>query len=83
MAAIRTQFERTLKYPDEAFFHDDLSEVNQSFYFYEFIADAERHDLRFVGEASANELHPEKFTPEVMRKNGGTKRSEGNRPGTV
>jgi methyltransferase-like protein/trans-aconitate methyltransferase len=68
VAAIRTQLERTLKYPDEAFFHDDLSEVNQSFYFYEFIADAERHDLKFVGEASANELHPEKFTPEVMRK---------------
>jgi methyltransferase-like protein len=68
VAAIRTQFERTLKYADEAFFHDDLSEVNQSFYIYEFIADAERHDLQFVGEASSNELHPEKFSPEVMRK---------------
>jgi len=68
VAAIRAQFERTLKYADEAFFHDDLSEVNHSFYIYEFIADAERHDLQFVGEASSNELHPEKFSPEVMRK---------------
>jgi SAM-dependent methyltransferase len=30
-AAIQAQFERTLKYVDEAFFHDDLSEVNQPF----------------------------------------------------
>jgi SAM-dependent methyltransferase len=66
--SIRAQFERTVKHRDEAFFHDDLSEVNRSFYFYEFIGDAERHDLQFVGEASANELHPEKFTPEVMQK---------------
>ena len=68
VAAIRTQFERTVKHADEAFFHDDLSEVNQPFYFHEFIADAERHDLQFVGEASANELHPGKYSPEVMRK---------------
>src|ERR1700756_786056 len=40
VAAIRAQFDRTLKYSDEAFFHDDLSEVNHSFYIYEFIADA-------------------------------------------
>jgi len=68
VAAIRSQFERTVKCRDEVFFHDDLSEVNQSFYFYEFISDAERYDLQFVGEASANELHPGKFSPEVMRK---------------
>jgi methyltransferase-like protein/trans-aconitate methyltransferase len=68
VVAIRTQYERTLKYADEAFFHDDLSEVNQSFYFYEFMADAERHGLQFVGEANSNELRPGKFAPEVMRK---------------
>ena len=68
VAAIRTQFERTVKHADEAFFHDDLSEVNQPFYFHEFIADAERHDLQFVGEASANELPAGKYSPEVMRK---------------
>jgi methyltransferase-like protein len=68
VAAIRAQYERTIKYADEAFFHDDLNEFNQSFYFSEFISDAERHCLQFVGEASANELHPGKFTPEVMQK---------------
>jgi methyltransferase-like protein/trans-aconitate methyltransferase len=66
--AIRAQFDRTVKYADEAFFHDDLSEVNQPFYFYEFMADAERHGLKFVGEASANDLDPDQFNTEVMTK---------------
>lgn len=60
--AIRGEFERVKKYPDEAFFHDDLNEVNQPFYFYEFIADAKRHGLQFVGEASSNQLNLEKLT---------------------
>ena len=66
--AIRAEFERTVKYTDEAFFHDDLSEVNQPFYFYEFIAQANRHGLQFVGEANANELNPEKFKPEAVKR---------------
>jgi methyltransferase-like protein/SAM-dependent methyltransferase len=65
IAAIRSQFERTLKYTDEAFFHDDLSEVNQPFYFHEFMSAAERHGLQFLGEARANDLEPGKFTPQV------------------
>ena len=68
VAAIRGQFDRTTRYADEAFFHDDLSEVNQSFYFYQFNSDAERHDLQFVGEASANDLQPGKFTSAVMER---------------
>jgi methyltransferase-like protein/SAM-dependent methyltransferase len=68
VAAIRSQYERTLKYVDEAFFHDDLSEINQPFYFYEFIADAGRHGLRFLGEARANDLQAGAFTPQVMQR---------------
>jgi methyltransferase-like protein/SAM-dependent methyltransferase len=68
VAAIRSQYERTLKYVDEAFFHDDLSEINQPFYFHEFIADAACHGLRFLGEARANDLQPGIFTPQVMQR---------------
>jgi methyltransferase-like protein/protein-L-isoaspartate O-methyltransferase len=68
VAAIRGQFERTKRYADEAFFHDDLSEVNQSFYFHEFNSEAERHGLQFVGEASANDLQPGKFNPPVLQR---------------
>jgi methyltransferase-like protein/SAM-dependent methyltransferase len=68
IAAIRAQYERVIRYTDEAFFHDDLNELNQSFYFSEFIVDAERHGLQFVGEASSNELQPGRYTPAVMKK---------------
>jgi methyltransferase-like protein len=70
VAAIQAQFERTLKYTDQAFFHDDLSEVNQPFYLYEFMAQAEGHGLKFLGEAGPNELDLEKFTPEIAKKMG-------------
>jgi methyltransferase-like protein/SAM-dependent methyltransferase len=68
IATIRAQFERTLKYTDEAFFHDDLNEFNQPFYFHEFMTDADRHGLRFLGEARTNELEASKFTPQVMQR---------------
>jgi methyltransferase-like protein/SAM-dependent methyltransferase len=68
IAAIRSQLERTLKHTDEAFFHDDLSEVNQPFYFHEFISAAERHGLQFLGEARSNDLEAGKFTPQVMQR---------------
>jgi len=66
--AVRAELDRTVKYTDEAFFHDDLSAVNRPFYFYEFMADAKQHGLRFVGEANANELNPEKFKPEAVKR---------------
>ncbi len=68
IAAIRSQFERTQKCADEAFFHDDLNEVNQPFYFHEFISAAERHGLQFLGEARANDLEAGKFTPQVAQR---------------
>jgi SAM-dependent methyltransferase/methyltransferase-like protein len=68
--AIQAELKRILKYTDAAFFHDDLSEVNQPFYFYEFIADAKRHGLQFVGEASANELNFQELTPQAASKMG-------------
>jgi methyltransferase-like protein/SAM-dependent methyltransferase len=68
IAAIRSQLDRTLKYTDETFFHDDLSEVNQPFYFHEFMSNAERHGLQFLGEARANDLEAGKFTPQVMQR---------------
>lgn len=68
VAAIRAQFDRTLKHRDEAFFHDDLNEINRPFYFYEFMTDAERHGLKFVGEASESDLDPELYSPDAVAK---------------
>jgi cyclopropane fatty-acyl-phospholipid synthase-like methyltransferase/methyltransferase-like protein len=64
--ALRTEAERVAKYTDEVFFHDDLSEVNRSFYFHEFMADARQHRMQFLGEAGPNELGSRDFNPEAI-----------------
>ncbi|MBV9671485.1 MAG: class I SAM-dependent methyltransferase, partial [Verrucomicrobia bacterium] len=65
---LKLQFERSMKYMDEAFFHDDLSDVNQPFYFHEFMQEAGHYRLRFVGEAMPADLDPSKFRPGVLEK---------------
>jgi SAM-dependent methyltransferase len=64
-AILRTELDRVMKYPDEVFFHDDLSEVNQPFYFHEFVRDAVQYGLRFLGEASPETLNLSKYTAET------------------
>jgi 2-polyprenyl-3-methyl-5-hydroxy-6-metoxy-1,4-benzoquinol methylase len=66
--ALKSEFERAIKYRDEAFFHDDLSEINHSFYFHEFMTDAHRHGLQFLGDSRPNELNPGRVTEEVLSK---------------
>ncbi|MBV8214681.1 MAG: methyltransferase regulatory domain-containing protein, partial [Verrucomicrobia bacterium] len=65
---IRAELHRLLKYSDTGFFHDDLNEINQPFYFHEFIGDARRHRLQFVGEAGPNDLNLAELSPEVSSK---------------
>ncbi len=51
-------YQEILKYELESFdrrpvqniYHDDLAEINQPFYFTEFIAEAEKNDLKFLSE---------------------------------
>jgi methyltransferase-like protein/cyclopropane fatty-acyl-phospholipid synthase-like methyltransferase len=76
VTALRAELERVSKQRDEVFFHDDLGEINQPFYFHEFIAAAHRHNLRFVGEASSDDLHPENLTPEVVSNLGELEKEE-------
>jgi SAM-dependent methyltransferase len=66
VSALKTEFERVMKYTDEVFYHDDLSEINQAFYFEEFITAAQLQSLQFLGEASPNELGPRNFAPDVI-----------------
>lgn len=65
--AVKHQFERLLKVADPVVFHDDLSDQNQPFYFFEFMADAARHGLQYLGEAGPNELPPEKYGASVIQ----------------
>jgi methyltransferase-like protein len=63
--ALRGEFERVAIQQDELFFHDDLNEINQPFYFHEFISAAHQHQLQFLGEAGSEDLRGENLTPEM------------------
>jgi len=45
--------------------HDDLAELNQPFYFHEFMAQAQDHALQFLGEADLTPLEAQFATPAV------------------
>jgi methyltransferase-like protein/ubiquinone/menaquinone biosynthesis C-methylase UbiE len=48
---LREHMERMLRYSTALLFHDDLAEVATPFYFHEFIAHANHHQLAFLSEA--------------------------------
>lgn len=68
MEAFRTQLGRIVKYDDESLYHDDLNPLAQPFYFHEFMEEAERHDLQYVGEAVLDSSDRAQFTPETLQR---------------
>ena len=50
-AAIRKEMENLLERGAEAIFHDDLAETNDPVYLLDFMADAARHGLQYLGDA--------------------------------
>jgi SAM-dependent methyltransferase len=68
VVALGFEFARVVEQQDAVFFHDDLSDTNQPFYFHEFISAAHRHNLQFLGEAGSDELHAENFTADALNK---------------
>jgi SAM-dependent methyltransferase len=54
--AWRRELERAARSADGALFHDDLAEVNQPFYFHEFLAQAEGAGLQFLAEAELSAM---------------------------
>ncbi len=68
---LQHQFDRIQKYIDAGFYHDDLSAINQPFYFHEFNDAANRHGLQFLAEADFTDMHIAGLTEEaeaVIRK---------------
>ena len=45
------EFEKLRERPLETLFHNDFAEFNQPFYFTEFVAEAEKHNLQFLSES--------------------------------
>lgn len=50
---------------DFLLYHDDLSEVNQPFFFADFMADAQRHGLQFAAEANFSQMSTESLPPDL------------------
>ena len=57
-AILKKELERFSKFDASEIFHDDLSEVNQPFYFYEFARMLDKHELQFLAEADLYTMFP-------------------------
>ena len=62
---LQDEFERMSKRSKEALYHDELAEVFQPVYFYQFMEHAQRHELQFLGEADFFEMHTGGLTPQA------------------
>jgi methyltransferase-like protein/cyclopropane fatty-acyl-phospholipid synthase-like methyltransferase len=62
---LQDEFERISKRSHEALYHDELAEVFQPVYFYQFMEHAQRHELQFLGEADFFEMHTGGLTPQA------------------
>ena len=65
------QSERVNKYSDAGLFHDDLSSINQPFYFHEVMAHAAAEGLQFLAEADVVDNRAEQYPPQVEAVLGG------------
>jgi len=62
---LQQQFDRVQRYIDAGFYHDDLSAINQPFYFHEFNEAANRHGLQFLAEADFTDMQIAGLTEEA------------------
>lgn len=50
----------------ESLYHDELSEIFTPLYFHQFMDQAQRHDLQFLGESDLFEMMPRDLTPKAV-----------------
>lgn len=53
---------------ESSIYHDELSEVNQPVYFYQFVYHAAKYGLQFLSEADYFEMYPHNFPQETIQK---------------
>jgi len=59
------EFERMSARSREGLYHDELSHDFQPFYFYQFMENAQRHGLQFLGETDFFEMHSGGLSPQA------------------
>ncbi len=64
-AALREELRALQSKNPSVLFHDDLAEVNQPVYFYQFIDHARQHGLEFLAEAQFSSMQEAAFSKEV------------------
>ncbi|MCB0322359.1 MAG: class I SAM-dependent methyltransferase [Bdellovibrionales bacterium] len=64
----RAELEQVRRMPDWYLFHDFLSEVNQPFYFSEFMQLADAAGLQYLCDSEVPKLLPQEFRPEAQRR---------------
>ncbi|HLN01863.1 MAG TPA: methyltransferase regulatory domain-containing protein [Bryobacteraceae bacterium] len=67
-AFLRSELQSFLERSPTHFFHDELSECNNRFYFYEFVRDASRHGLQYLSEARLLTSQASTLPPDAVEK---------------
>ena len=62
---LRQELDAIRNEPDAYLFHDHLEEINDPFYFHQFVDAAQRHELQYLAEADFGDMLLSKFPPKV------------------
>jgi methyltransferase-like protein/2-polyprenyl-3-methyl-5-hydroxy-6-metoxy-1,4-benzoquinol methylase len=62
---LQDEYERMSRRSNAALYHDELAEVFQPVYFYQFVEHAQRHGLQFLGEADFSEMQAGGLAPQA------------------
>jgi hypothetical protein len=63
---LKGELERLTDRSLESLYHDELAEVFAPLYFHQFMDEARRHDLQFLGEADYFDMMPRGLTPKAV-----------------
>jgi len=63
---LEKEFERHMRHETADIFHDDFAESYQPFYFHEFVAQLEKHDLQFLSESEITAMSMHSFSKDVQ-----------------
>ncbi|HND13134.1 MAG TPA: class I SAM-dependent methyltransferase [Pseudomonadota bacterium] len=63
--ALETELARLTELPRNYILHDDLGEINQPYYFHEFITAATAHGLQFLSETRFHVMQDNRLSPEA------------------
>ncbi|HXD86878.1 MAG TPA: class I SAM-dependent methyltransferase [Urbifossiella sp.] len=66
-ALLKSELESIRNQSDNYLYHEHLEQVNEPLYFHQFIGMAERHGLRYLGEARLPTMVTGNFGPEVQK----------------